>query len=197
MRTRSLSPLVALLLVAPAFAQRSSEQPVERSVELALSDETIQARYRSPTEIGGQPDSEVAYGVFLSEDRDLVASAALLFGTDLNLGSLQIQLGPQAYAALLDEENNDVFALALGAQIRYDLVPSRAIAVVGSAFWSPDVLTFGSADNLSDFMARAEMRLAERVIAFAGFRWFELDLLQRQERELQNELFAGINWQLR
>jgi hypothetical protein len=197
MRIWSLAALAAALLVSPAFAQRASPPPVERSVELSLSDEAIEARYRSPTDLTGQEDSEVTYAVFLSEDRDLVASAALLFGTNLNLGPLEIQLGPQAHAALLDEENNDVFALSIGGQVRYELVPSRAIAVVGSAFWSPDVLTFGSADNLSDFMARAEIRLAERVIGFAGYRWFELDLLERQERELQNELFAGINWQLR
>jgi hypothetical protein len=179
------------------MAQQASDRAVERSVELALSDQTAQLRYRAPTDIGGQPRSETSYAVFLSEDRDIVASAALLFGTELNLGPLQIQLGPQAYAALLDEENNDVFALAIGAQVRYDLVRSRGIAIVGGAYWSPDVLTFGQADNITDFMARAEMRFADRVIGFAGYRWFRLDLLDRVDRDLQNEVFAGINWQLR
>jgi hypothetical protein len=185
------------LLASPAFAQRGQDEPTSPSVELALSDETAQLRYRAPTDIGGQPRSEVSYAVFLSEERDIVASAALLFGTTLNLGPLSVQLGPQAYAALLNEENEDVFAVAVGGQIRYDLVPSQRIAVVGSAFWSPDVLTFGEADNITDFMARAEMRLTDRVVGFAGYRWFELDLLMRQDRKLQNELFAGINWRLR
>ncbi len=66
-----------------------------------------------------------------------------------------------------------------------------------AAYWSPDVLTFGEADNLTDFMARAEMRLADRVTGFVGYRWFTLDQLDREDRDLQNELFAGINWQLR
>jgi len=185
-----------LLFSTAALAQRAPEQRLERSVELALSDQTVQLRYRAPTDIGGQPNSELSYAVFLSEDRDFVASAALLFGTSLDLGAFHVQLGPQAYAALLDEENNDVFALALGGQVRFDLVPSQRIAIVGSAFWSPDVLTFGQADNLTDFMARAEMRLADRVIGFVGYRRFELDLLMREDEKLQNEIFAGINWRL-
>lgn len=193
---RYLLSLVLLLVSAPLVAQQSNDLAVKRSVELALSDQTAQLRYRAPTDIGGQPRSEMNYAVFLSEDRDIVASAALLFGTDLNLGPLQIQLGPQAYAALLDEENNDVFALAIGAQLRYDLVRSRGIAIVGGAYWSPDVLTFGQADNITDFMARAEMRFADRVIGFAGYRWFQLDLLDRADKKLQNEVFAGVNWQL-
>jgi hypothetical protein len=195
--------IILLLLPALAFiastanAQERRRGPIERSVEVALSDESGEIRYRAPTNVGGQDNSEVSYAVFLSEDRDLVASAALLFGTTLDLGPLTVQLGPQAYAGLLEEENEDVFALSVGGQLRYDLVRSQGIAIVGSAFWSPDILTFGQADNLTDFMARAEMRVAERVIAFAGYRWFELDLLEREERRLQNELFAGINWQLR
>jgi hypothetical protein len=188
---------VLALFVTPVLAQRGTGQTVETSAELALSDETAQIRYRAPTNIGGQENTEVSYAVFLSEERDIVASAGLLYGTTLDLGPFHVQLGPQAYAALLDEENNDVFALAVGGQVRYDLVPSQRIAIVASAFWSPDVLTFGQADNLTDFMARAEMRLADRVTGFVGYRWFQLDQLMREDRDLQNEVFAGINWRLR
>jgi hypothetical protein len=41
------------------------------------------------------------------------------------------------------------------------------------------------------------MRFADRVIGFAGYRWFELNLVEQPDQKLQNELFAGINWQLR
>jgi hypothetical protein len=187
---------VSLFAASELHAQRARGEE-SRSVELSLSDEAGEARYRAPSSIGGQPNTEVSYALFLSEDRDLVGSAAVLFGTDLDFGPLQVRLGPQAYAALLDEENEDVFALAIGASARFDIVPDRGVAIVGNANWSPDILTFGSADNLTDMMARAEMRLSDRVIGFAGYRWFRLDLTMRDRTTLQNELFAGINWQLK
>lgn len=193
------SPIVvmtfAILAARVVHAQGAGEQ-LGPAVELSLSNKAGEVRYRTPTSIGGQPNTEASYAIFLSEDRDLVGSAALLFDTDLAIGPLQVRLGPQAYAALLNEENEDVFAIAIGARVRYELIRSRGIALVGSANWSPDILTFGSADNLTDFMARAEMRLSDRVTGFAGYRWFRLDLTMRDRKTLQNELFAGIHWQL-
>ncbi len=194
-----LPVILGLLLLAfcgvPA-ARAQEGDAVKRSIELALSNHAGQLRYRAPSNLGGQPGSEVSYALFLSEQRDLVGSAALLFGTNLNLGPLHIQLGPQAYAALLKEENNDVFSLSIGTQLRYDILPSRAVSLVGHAYWSPDILTFGSADNLTDFMVRAEMLLGGRVTGFVGYRWFRLDLNVQPDQNLQNELFVGINWQL-
>jgi hypothetical protein len=190
--------LIAALVsfIATALAQAQSDPDKQRSLELTLSEEAGQLRYDTPSNLGGA-DSRMFYTLFLSEDRDVVGSAGLLLNSDLEWGALSVRFGPQAYAALLDEENEDVFALALGVEARFDVVKSRGIAIVGSAFYSPDILTFGSADNLTDFMARGEIRLNENLVGLAGYRWFELDLLNREERELQNEIFVGVRWMLR
>jgi hypothetical protein len=191
---KSVACTLMMCFAGTLHAQRAAPEDA-RSLELALSDEAVQLRYDTPTDTGGE-GSRMFYAVFLSEERDVIGSAGLLIGSDYSIGALDIDFGPQAYAALLSDENEDVFALAIGLEARLNLVRDRGLAVVGSAWFSPDVLTFGSADNLRDFMARAEIRLNERLTGFAGYRWFELDLLMREERQLQNELFAGVKWQL-
>jgi len=103
-----------------------------------------------------------------------------------------------------DSVNVDDAALLLGAFLgeERDVVLSAglqfptSLALAGRACYSPDILTFGSADNLVDLEARVEIRFAKRLVGFAGQRWFEMDLLMTQERELPNELFAGIRWEL-
>jgi hypothetical protein len=196
MRTFMLFLFSLSLLAAPELQAQRATGEEARSVELSLSDQAGEVRYRAPTSVGGQPNTEINYALFMSEDRDLVGSAALLFGTDIDFGPFQVRLGPQAYVGLLNQENEDMFALAIGATLRFDIIRSRGIAVVGSANWSPDILTFGSADNLTDMMARGEIRLSDRLIGFAGYRWFRLDLTMRERNTLQNELFAGLNWRL-
>jgi hypothetical protein len=188
----------ALIGTGALHAQERAASGADRpAAEIALSDQTLQLRYLTGGDSVNVDDAALTYGVFLSEARDVVLSADLQFPTDFNLGRrLAITLGPQVYAALLEEENNDVVALAVGAQARYAIAPDRDLALVGRAYYSPDILTFGSADNLIDLEARLEMRLAKRLTGFAGFRWFEMDLLMRQDRDLQNEPFAGIRWQL-
>jgi hypothetical protein len=196
MRTAFVTALV-LSLIGIKAVQAQTASTATPAVEVAFSDETAQVRYRGNTNAIAQKDAEVFYTVFLSEDRNVVGSAGLLAGTSLDRGPLQIKLGPQAYAVLLSEKNNDVFALALGVEARYNLVSNGALAVVGSAFYSPDVLTFGEADNLKDLMARAEIGLGTRLIGFGGYRWFTLDQLDREEETLQSEMFIGVRWQLR
>jgi hypothetical protein len=66
--------------------------------------------------------------------------------------------------------------------------------IVGSAFYSPDVPSLGGQSHGLHGLRRNAERTTHR---FAGYRWFELDLLMREERKLQNELFAGVKWQLR
>jgi len=194
---------IALTVCGWAFAAAGAVQAQEpqasgrSAAELALSDETLQLRYFTDGDRVDVDNAALSLGAFLSEQRDVVLSAGLEFPTDLNFGRhLAIALGPEVYAALLEEENNDVVALALGAHVRYEIAPSRGLALTGRAYYAPDIMTFGSADNLVDLDARVEMRLAKRLTGFAGHRWFRMDLLMRQERELQNELFAGIRWQL-
>jgi hypothetical protein len=65
----------------------------------------------------------------------------------------------------------------------------------GQAFYAPDILSFGSADSLTDLSARAELQVAPQMLAFVGMRWFEFDLIEGGgERTLQEELFVGIGY---
>jgi hypothetical protein len=45
-------------------------------------------------------------------------------------------------------------------------------------------------------MARGEIDINDRLIVFAGYRWFRLDLVGAETRNLQNEFLAGVRWRL-
>jgi hypothetical protein len=185
---------LAIAVVAPLIqAQETTNVP---RAELALSNDTLQAEYiGGGGQLGGGSTSQVTGSFFLSEDRDIVLSGGMLFPADVDFGPLSFLFGPRAYAALLDEENNDVLSVSVGAQVRFDIDRDNGLALVGHAFYAPDILTFGSADNLTDLSARAEMRFAERLTGFAGMRWFEFDLIEGGgEQTLQEEVFVGAGW---
>jgi len=163
-----------------------------------IGNSVLQVRYltQSPFE---QVKSDLDYGLLLTEGNDVIGSAALMFDTTLNqVPRLRFQIGPQAYLArLTGPQKTDVFALSVGANARYDLVHSLGLAAVGSAFYSPGVTTFGSAHNLYDFSAGAEIQFASRLTAMAGYRWLKFTLANQPDRKVQNELYAGLRWQLR
>lgn len=188
---------IPLFLLVASFVQGAfaAEPPLRPVGEVALSNDTLQLRYIDDGGTVEVPGSRLAGAFFLSEERDIVLSAAMLFPADIGGDRFSIVFGPQAYAALLEDENNDVLALSVGAEARLLLNSTTGLAIVGHAYYAPDVLTFGSADSLTDLSARAEIRVAPRLTVFGGMRWFEFDLTDGQgERTLQEEIFVGAGW---
>lgn len=191
--------LLLLAVAAAAHAQEPRPTNVTSAVEANGGNSVLQLRYLAPSPweaTGGRSDLD--YGFLLSEDRDIIGSAALMFHTDLHIiPGLTIDVGPQGYLALLNAlKKTDVFAAAFGIDARYLVLPRWGIAAFGSAFYSPGVLTFGNAHNLYDFTAGAEVRFTERLAGQAGYRWLKFTLVDEPNDRVANEVFAGLRWQL-
>lgn len=193
---KPFAALAVFLALVTNFAEAQQRESDRDSIgELALSNDTLQLRYETGGGAVGVDRSRLSGAFFLSEERDIVLSAGLAFPANIDLGPLSVAVGPQVYAALLEEENNDVMSVSVGAQVRFLLNRRMDLALAGHAYYAPDILTFGSADNLTDLSARAEIGLGPRVIAFGGMRWFEFDLTEGGgERTLQEEVFVGFGY---
>src|SRR5688572_2384995 len=186
--------LAAALACTSTGAYAQQRDANEQRGEVAVSNDTLQLRYVGKDgAVGG--GGQVTGAFFLSEERDIVLSAGALFPANLDFGRLTLRFGPQAYAALLEEENNDVLAMSVGVEARFVLNRRMGLALSGQAFYAPDILTFGSADSLTDLSARAEVQVGPQMLAFGGMRWFEFDLIEGGgERTLQEELFVGVGY---
>lgn len=160
------------------------------SGEIALSEESVQLRYLWSGTAGG----ELGFGLFLNENRDIVFSSHYyLEANRLRFDRLTFKAGPVAYGALLSTENTDVFAVAVGAEARYELLRRQELFLVGRFAYAPDILTFGAADNLMDLTAQVELPLTHRVIGLAGYRLLEFDLLEG-DREIEESLHLGVRY---
>ena len=192
-----LFTICMLVTGTTALAQAPLANSNERAIDGTFGNRVLQLRYydHSPvTQLPGNLD----YGLLLTENREFVASTALMFDTDfVPLSRLHLQLGPQANLAwLATGTKTNVFALAVTAAARYDLIQRLGLSAFGSASYSPGVLTFGSAHNMYDFTAGAEIRVAGRLYALGGYRWFKFTLVNEPDERLVNEVFAGVRWQL-
>lgn len=185
---------LALLIVVGLAPQDLKAQ--DTYGEIALSDESIQLRYVVPSSasaVGSEP-SELGFGLFLNENRDIVATADYYVeASRLRFNRLTFKAGPVAYAAMLNTENTDIFGIAVGAEVRFEFLRRQGLDVVGKVAYAPDILTFGAADNMWDVIGRVELPLTERMIGFAGYRLFEIDLLEGT-REVEESLHLGLRY---
>jgi hypothetical protein len=192
-----MTVICGLLLVAGAArAQEPRLADTRSSIDAAIGNSILQVRYLSQSPLG-PARTDLDYGLLFSENNDIIASVAMMFGTDLDLvPRLQFRIGPQAYLArLVVTKKTDLFALAVGASARYELIRRLGVAVFGSGFYSPGVLTFGSVHNLYDFTAGGEIRFTSRLTGMAGYRWLKVTTINQPDIKVQNEVFAGLRWQ--
>ncbi len=131
---------LCIFAAGSAIAQQSDSQ--QARAEIALSNDTLQMRYLGSGSATGVEGSRIAGTFLLSGQRDIVLSGPA--DIDVGIGALSILIGPQAYAAL-EDENSDVMSLTLGAELRLLLNRRLGLAVSGQAFYGPDILTRSAA----------------------------------------------------
>src|SRR5690606_20391713 len=163
-----------------------------QAVEAYLSEDAMQILYGRDMDIGELGQNEVRIGVFLNEERDLIGIADMPFdvGEPNRRPYWSLQLGPRAYGALMALEDQDVFSIGLGGRLSYFLGRNRASSVALTAFYAPDIVTFGNADNIKDVSVSVETRLSESTNLFIGYRVFEFDLAV--DRAVDDNLHVGI-----
>lgn len=195
MHYRSFGLSAAAVVLLLSWATEASAQASRTELpaaELAVAEESLQLRYMIPPP--GADAGELGFGFFLNENRDLVASSNYYVeASRVGFRDLTVLVGPVAYAALLSTENNDIFSIALGAEARLQLLRNPELTAVGRAAYAPDILTFGSADNLWDVVGRLELPLTDRITGFGGYRLFEIDLLTGKA-ELEESIHLGLRY---
>ena len=187
--------LALLTTAGPALAQQQGDNRVstlDHAVEMYISDDALQARYVRTLDLGELGPTEVRGGFFYNEDRDLIVSGDLLtsVGDEIDARRFEVRVGTRVYGAFLALEDQDVFGVGLGGEAQYFFNRSRSTSVQLSVFYSPDIVTFGTADNIKDASVRLITRLRDGTDVFVGFRSFEIDV--DPDREVDDNMHIGF-----
>lgn len=194
-RSRSVAWLL-LLVAGSAAAQRDDDrqrvQTIDHAIEAYISDDALQALYVRTLDLGEVGPTQVRGGFFYNEDRDLIGVGDLLMivGDEVDVRSLELRVGTRVYGAFLATEDEDVFGVGLGGEAEYFFNDARSLSAKLSLFYSPDIVTFGRADNVKDATLRLLMRLRDGTDVFVGFRSFEIDL--PIDREVDDNMHVGF-----
>lgn len=164
--------------------------------EFYLSDESLQGRYATGAYVVGLPTGGLAIEGFINEEDDVLGALALDFaGTPSGVSAWTFSAGPKLYAANFDAIDFDdgFVAAAVGGTAGFILPVQIPAQVTGQLYYGPKITTFGDADDLTDFMVRAELEFVPQVLGFLGYRWLEADLDDDGERELDDNLHIGVS----
>lgn len=126
--------------VAPTVAVSDTSS----AVELAISDDYLQAGYFTGGGLLGVDQAQGHVGFYFSDGRDLIGNIGMMSEPLPLLNErLAFSAGFCGYLALLSDPDDDVFGLAPGVEVRYVLPFAYPVDAVGSLFYAPDTLTLG------------------------------------------------------
>jgi predicted porin len=108
-----------------------------------------------------------------NDKNSVIGGVGLLVANDERAApGLTIGIGAKAVAATLKElpTRKNVSAIALGAQVRYELPVERRVAFAGEFYYAPEIISFGDAKHYQQYGARAEFSVSPQMQVYAGYR---------------------------
>jgi len=188
--------VAAEVLGAITDAMRPKEQvpPLANDrLSFYLSEQVVYAQYERKSELFDLESARTHLGFLYSEQRDTILQGGLALDASFTK-TFRLSFGTRAYAALLNQENEDAFAAALGAEAAYRL-PFQALPLEfgASLYYAPDILTFGTADRTLDAQVDVTFPVRSQVSLFGGYRFLQIDT-RPNDREVDNRLHLGVRW---
>ena len=144
--------------------------------EAMLSKETAQFTFRSDSSLIGWGGSDLALGLFYNEDDDIIFQASLLQMRQASEENpLTFGVGVKSYFGTLDDPDEDVFAFAIGGQLRYTIAGTMPMAVYLEGYYAPEITSFGDTEEVVDYIVGFQIEALPQTIAFIGVRHFEIE----------------------
>ena len=145
--------------------------------EAALSKETAQFTFRSDSSLIGWGGADLSFGLFYNDESDFLLQAGLLQMRQASEENpLTLGVGVKAYLGELDDPNEDVFAFAIGGQIRYTIPGTMPMAVYVEGYYAPEITSFADSENLLDYTIGFQIEALPQTTAFIGLRHLEIEV---------------------
>jgi len=147
------------------------------TLDVGLSNSSAQFKYGVASGVARK--SEVYGELMYNDDNSVIGGVGLLVANDeLNVPGLTIGVGGKVLGATIKAtpSRKNTSAVALGAQVRYELPAQRRVAFAGEVYFAPRIITFGDTNHYQQYGARAEFSVSQQVQVYAGYRktWFNL-----------------------
>jgi len=150
---------------------------VADTLDVGLSNTTAQFKYGVASGLAGK--SEIYAELMYNDANSIMGGVGLLVANDeMNAPGLTIGIGGKAVVSTIkatpNRTNNS--AVALGAQVRYELPAERRVAFAGEFYFAPRIIAFGDANQYQQYGARAEFSISPQMQVYAGYRkaWFNM-----------------------
>jgi hypothetical protein len=189
--------LTSLSVAAQDDKAADKVRSINQSFEAYVSGKTIDLQYFRELRVEDLGVVQASGGILYNEQRDLVGIVDALWyiGDQARQREIEVSVGTRVFAAFLNQENEDTLGVGFGGEAEWFFNQKRRSSLRLSAFYAPDILTFGIANNIRDYGLDLRTRIGANTFGFVGFRHLEVDTVSEAvsgNRNLDNEIHIGF-----
>lgn len=93
-----------------------------------------------------------------------------------------------------DLSDQDGFAVPLGGYVRYTPKTANRLSIQGEAYFAPDVLGFGDAEQFEDYTLRLGYNVIRAVDVYIGARYVKGQYDKAPSARFDNGMHIGVTW---
>lgn len=160
---RRLLVLFCLTISSAAFAD---------ALDVSLSNTVAQFKFSKTSGIAGKSEL-FASGMYNDVNSVLGEVGLLVLNEEGTVPGLAIGVGAKAVGATLNKvtvNKLNLSAVALGAQLRYEIPADRRVAFVGEYHYAPKIISFGDTERYTQGAVRAEFSISALTQVYIGYR---------------------------
>ena len=183
----SLRHVVALSLFtvsAPALAD---------AFDINLRDTSAQLQYHASLGTATLGKSEMHAGyLYTTKTNNSFIDFGILVKDEVGADAPGFIVGVGVKGLLAKANASRTTALALGGLVRYSLPTAPRVGIVGTAYWSPNIMTFGDADRTTETGLRAEYEIIPSATTYIGYRKITLGIKGAGDAKLEEGMHIGV-----
>lgn len=147
------------------------------AIDFRVGKDMAEASYFGQTSSFGYGGADIGLGLLFNDDKDVIVNTSILVSGNSNgdIKALHFGVGAKAYAGDISGSKSQSFdvqggAIAIGGQIRYVFPGNMPFAVLGEAFYAPDVINIADWDRTQEYRLALELEVSPSARAYVGYR---------------------------
>ncbi len=172
------------------------------AIDFRVGSEMAELNFLTQTATFGYGGADIGFGVLINEEDDFIANASILVSGSSkgDVKGLHFGVGVKAYAGSLDGPaavslDVDGGAIAIGGRIRYILPSKVPIAVLGEAYYAPDITNISDFDGLIEYRIALELEITPSALAYIGYRKLEVTFNDNVEYDVDDSAHVGVRFE--
>lgn len=152
------------------------------AVDFRVGADMAELTFLTQTASFGYGGADIGFGALINEYNDVIANASILVSgsSSGDVKALHFGVGAKLYAGDINGPDNSAIdiqggAVAIGGQIRYVFPGSTPFALLGEAFFAPEVTSISEFDGLLEYRVAVELEVTPSARAYIGYRVLEVE----------------------